>query len=286
MFSKRKSAFTLIELLVVISIIAILMAIMVPSLKKARDAAKRSVCMAHQKSLTQSWFAYAADNRGKLVFAGTTRVKQLGIKQLKWDFSWIHPEPSWVACPQYTSPGSSNPVVPPWYVGNQWAKDECIRMGTLWPYSGALDVFRCPATKRKDDTRSISISTAMNGGVHPTAGSIEAKARDHLIMKRISEISRPSERMVFIDQGGVFSENYGFECWSPFFALRRWRDIPPTVHGNGTTLSFADGHCDYWKWKKDYRKVDSSYYQDEVEDDDEDYNKVVKAVWGRNNLNR
>jgi len=66
-------AFTLIELLVVISVISLLMAILLPSLGKARENAKRATCMANLRSIGHGIFLYANDNDGRLV-PGDTRV--------------------------------------------------------------------------------------------------------------------------------------------------------------------------------------------------------------------
>lgn len=60
-------AFTLVELLVVISILAMLMAILVPCLGSARERAKRTACMANLRSIGQSIFVYAYDNDDKLI---------------------------------------------------------------------------------------------------------------------------------------------------------------------------------------------------------------------------
>ena len=59
----RRSGFTLIELLVVISIVAVLIATLLPALNKARDAAKNSACLANQRQLGQLTYYYLNDNK-------------------------------------------------------------------------------------------------------------------------------------------------------------------------------------------------------------------------------
>ncbi|UCF34669.1 MAG: type II secretion system protein, partial [Phycisphaerales bacterium] len=57
-----RRAFTLIELLVVVGIIAVLVSILLPTLKRAREAAKRSACLAHIKNISSSSLVYAASD--------------------------------------------------------------------------------------------------------------------------------------------------------------------------------------------------------------------------------
>lgn len=64
---RKRCGFTLIELLVVISIVSLLMSILLPSLRKAREQAKRVECMSNLRSIGQGLYIYAQDHDGRLV---------------------------------------------------------------------------------------------------------------------------------------------------------------------------------------------------------------------------
>src|SRR5690242_5733397 len=63
---REHAAFTLIELLVVVAIIAILAAMLLPSLKNARDASKAAVCVSNLRQIYNAFAMYANDNRGRV----------------------------------------------------------------------------------------------------------------------------------------------------------------------------------------------------------------------------
>ena len=74
---KRNTGYTLIELLVVVAMIALLVAILVPSLNKARELAKMTVCKSTVKQLGLAFHMYADDNGGSLPWCG-------------WGMSYLH----------------------------------------------------------------------------------------------------------------------------------------------------------------------------------------------------
>ena len=100
--SRKPNAFTLIELLVVISIIALLLAILMPSLGKVKEIAKGTVCMAHQHQAALANITYATENDGYNVpswanFAADGKTPQQWFTYLK---TYIGESEGTFACPK------------------------------------------------------------------------------------------------------------------------------------------------------------------------------------------
>ena len=289
------NGFTLVELLVVISIIALLLAVLMPALSKAREQGQKTVCMSNTKQLQLAWSVYSQNNNGSLVYAPTTRVRQSGYHKLVWNISDIHPEASWVGCPAYND--TDDAAVPVVFDKDPWYNDELIKMGTLYSSIKNIQAYRCPATVpwSKNKSRTYAISSRMNGYNSDGSGAKERDIRKSIKFTKMSQVTNTSAMMVFICQGGVFPADYGYECYSPFAAIaRKWRDLPPPVHmgKTGTALSFSDGHSDYWKWNryKEYVKylTDDSLLAGDLRPltetetvKDEDFNRVYGAIWGK-----
>lgn len=78
---KKSKAFTLIELLVVVAIIALLISILLPSLSRARELSKRTVCVANQRGLGQAFYIYAQDDPGVFPSIAQTTTVTTGTQQ-------------------------------------------------------------------------------------------------------------------------------------------------------------------------------------------------------------
>jgi prepilin-type N-terminal cleavage/methylation domain-containing protein/prepilin-type processing-associated H-X9-DG protein len=118
---KNQKGFTLVELLVVISIIAILLAVLVPAMNKAREQARTIVCATNLKNYAPAIMMYAEDNNGKLPFS----------------FSWLYS----MKTIQDANKTGKCPE------GCRWHYDKDEPDGTLWPYLKSKDVHMCPTFK-------------------------------------------------------------------------------------------------------------------------------------------
>ncbi len=93
----REGGFTLIELLVVIAIIAILAALLLPALAKAKQKAQAMGCMSNTRQLMLCWKIYADDNGDLLApndYPYTTCAARDGIASRNWVFGTM-----WKNCP-------------------------------------------------------------------------------------------------------------------------------------------------------------------------------------------
>ena len=224
----KRTGFTLIELLVVIAIIAVLMAILMPALNRAREQGKRAACLSNLKQLTLSWIMYADENDDKIVSGdGGVWHSYNGVVETPWVGRCWHSN--------YRG-GEQLPV--------EEQKLE-IKKGALWPYCKNLQLYRCP-TGLRGELVTYAAMDSMNG--HPLPNDPKNRGPSavikRLLIKKRLTIRSPDQRIVFIDEGWVTPDSYAV-----YQNRQEWWDDPMVRHGNGSSVSLADGHSEYWKWK-------------------------------------
>ena len=280
---EQKRGFTLIELLVVIAIIAILMAILMPALNRVKEQGKRIVCENNLKSLQLCWIMYADDNDDKIVngaggipytTSGRTETPWVGHA---WGANWDQPNAATVG------------------VLTDRAKKQAIEDGALWEYAKDYGIYKCP-TGRRGEAVTYAIVDAMNGlyrtGTYTGSNHITAKGvrvgPTVLWVKRRTEISSPAPamRMVYIDEGAMTPDSFA----THYNQRGPWWDDPPVRHGDGTTVSWADGHVSHLKCKaaetikraRDHRDYyGGGGWMPTTPEGLEELEDFQKAVWGK-----
>lgn len=253
----KKSGFTLVELLVVISIIAILLAVLMPALSKAKLQASAIICTTNVRALSMGWFLYTGDNNGKIVGAHTwlsgPDSKARKRNNFFYDTSAVYADnkenkyTTWVEIPQAEDGARKDTA------STVEFEKLGIERGLLYPYLKKMEVYHCPIDKRflqswkngrgNGGYRSYSIAGGMDG-YFATIGL--------RVAKRHSQIRLPAEKYVFVEEYWNDSSSmypWNAQAWQLNPVGDLWTDPLSVEHGNKSILGFADGHGEAVRWK-------------------------------------
>jgi prepilin-type N-terminal cleavage/methylation domain-containing protein/prepilin-type processing-associated H-X9-DG protein len=236
-----RKGFTLIELLVVIAIIAILAAMLLPALARAKLKAMAATCISNQRQLALAWTMYADDNQGRIVGFDPS-VTSNGIP---WRLASPNPFPS---IPPGTPPTST--LIPTLML------QQCYKQGGLYQYAPNVNVIHCPADLRANSPYPGSQTVAPGAFAYSSYSGAGGMNGDNwgasLMITKQSAILHPSERFLWVEENDPRGESVGgwvINAQNP----QSWTgsgfvDGPAAWHGGTSTFSWADGHADDHKW--------------------------------------
>jgi prepilin-type N-terminal cleavage/methylation domain-containing protein/prepilin-type processing-associated H-X9-DG protein len=247
----RRGAFTLIELLVVIAIIAILAAMLLPALSKAKARAQGIKCMNNSRQILLALRFYTDDN---------------GDKFPPNDINWLQPvlitSFNWVAGVMTVDKDSTNAAI----LLNP-------RFSALASQLRNAEVYRCPADQSTGSggaprVRSMSMNSAV-GTLYNSPGAQVGRAvyggwlpgvynegqtewRTYGKMTSITQPG-PSDLWVLMDEnpGTINDPSMAVQCGA---SSALFVDSPAVYHAGAAGISFADGHAEVHRWLESFTK--------------------------------
>ena len=238
----RQRAFTLIELLVVIAIIAILAALLLPALSRAKAKAKTIQCLNNMRQLQLCWHMYCDDNIDYLPPNGTQVT--LGAS------SWIN--------------GNGQVDTTPVF----------IEAGLLYPYNKSDAIYACPANQRRlpitspgeaiywhapmgtlePMPRTCSINLTLGGFSSSSApgGTFTRNGATVTTLAKYNQINSPyptaARMIVFLDENEFSVDDGCFAVYPASSGVNEWWNLAGSRHNGCCVFSFADAHAEVWKW--------------------------------------
>ena len=228
-----RKGFTLVELLVVIAIIAIMAAILLPALARAKEKAHAILCLNNTRQLILGWQLYADDFDGRLPYNLV-----MTANGFRTNLNWVNNVMTWgVSAPN--DPDNTNTAT--------------LTEASLGPFvSKATDIYHCPSDHALSTAqsaagwarrnRSYSMNAMVGDAGDATATGSNTNNPGYVQFFKITQIPQPTEIFVFLDEHpDTINDGYFLNKATEYkgsaygdYNYAEWRDLPATYHNNGT----------------------------------------------------
>ncbi len=232
----RPAGFTLIELLVVIAIIAILAALLLPTLSRAKAQSQSVYCMNNNRELALAWLMYAHDNRDRLAPNQNENAPENGQAPGSWVCGFLN-----------------------WSAGNSDNTNLSLILNStnavLAQYFGSQrNIYLCPADNFASPAQAAAgwarrvRSVAMNYNMGPGTPERPDKAGENgIFYVKLSDMKKcpPAMAYVFADEQG---DTLNDAVLYVLLGNGGWCDLPASYHNHACCFAYADGHSEIHRW--------------------------------------
>ncbi len=232
--SPPAGAFTLIELLVVVAIIAILAAMLLPALSRAKARAQAVYCLGNLKQLQLAWQLYANENREFI--AGNDWQGEAGANgtprgNANWVTGWLDPR-------QANNPDNTNTLL---LVNSQWTD--------LGPDTQSATLYRCPTSaiqvQEGNAFYPLARTVSMNGWMGYNSSRWNP---GYQLFRKTTELVRlaPTDALTFVDERDDSIDDGYFAI---DLTVAQLANLPAGYHAGAGAVTFADGHAEIHRWR-------------------------------------
>jgi prepilin-type N-terminal cleavage/methylation domain-containing protein/prepilin-type processing-associated H-X9-DG protein len=219
--SARHSGFTLIELLVVIAIIAILAAMLLPALSKAKVRAQATSCSSNLRQLAVGWALYADDFTDRLV-VNHARAETTARRQ-----SWVNNIEDWAAAEDNTNRA-------------------LILSGKLAPFvNNSTAIYKCPSDPSIAANGPRIRSIALNSLVGDPGAALDRFNPNYIQFFKTTHVPQPARIYTFVEEHpDTINDGFFVDQWD----TDKWNNLPASYHNGSANLAYVDGHLESHRW--------------------------------------
>ena len=231
-----RRGFTLIELLVVIAMIAILAALLLPALGKARERTRGIQCLNNTRQLVLAWQLYADDHAGRLAY-NLGQVNTAAGAAPRTNANWVN-------------------NVLTWDLDSDNTNALTVTDASLGTYvNKSRQTFRCPSDRYlssiqrragwDERVRSYSMNAMVGDAGALSGGGVNLNNPSYVQYFSLASIPAPVNIFVFLDEHpDTIDDGYFLNK----FYSAGWFDLPASYHNGAASVAFADGHVVSHRW--------------------------------------